>query len=323
MELCYWIATNPHVDQILIDKFSRRSVSRVSAVYLDSGDLIHQKDTKEKKKGNVKFRVSYRVVRYGDEIEVWENVVFVKERGDLCDLDWGNLSGDVQDEDFCKLSFTLLKLKSSAIGLLPDRMKEDICAKAIIRVDRFDLFVCGMVLLYRSEVRELPEWMDLLDSYMSPEGNANSRRRGSDFRNEIALKRSVEKLDELGGTRESDPELHMANERSFVRWSHVALYLLAIGGALMRENWGIVKYVGVVCVLYGTVLAVRATFQHRKRIKVLRKALSEESVDSAFLEIRGPQIYGGLVLLILLFLALAAFGNSYGDISDFFKRKRG
>ncbi len=132
------------------------------------------------------------------------------------------------------------------------------------------------------------------------------------------MRRTYEKVTELG-TRESDPELHMANERSFVRWSHVALYLLAIGGALMRDEWNTVKYVGIICVLYGTVLSVRATYRHRKRIKVLRKALDENHVDEAFLENWGPQIYGVVVISILLFLAVIAFTNSFSDIVQFLK----
>jgi uncharacterized membrane protein YidH (DUF202 family) len=142
------------------------------------------------------------------------------------------------------------------------------------------------------------------------------RKRSADFRREIAGKRTIERLRAIG-ERQSDPELNMANERSFVRWAHISLYLLAIGGLLLRQPETSFRIAATILIIYSCVLVCRAAWRHRLRIKVLRKSADESKIGDAFLENAGPQVYGFIVFGVLTLLGVTALTNSWPDIVSY------
>lgn len=157
-------------------------------------------------------------------------------------------------------------------------------------------------------VRELNE-----EKVTESRSQSHSRRSSSDFRSEIAGKRVFERL-RLIGERQADPELNLANERSFVRWAHIALYLLAIGGALIRQVQIPLRLAGIITMMYACFLVVRAAVRHRLRIKVLRKSEGQNQVDDAFLENWSPQLYGAVLIFLLIVLGGVALLSTFPDI---------
>eukprot|EP00475_Leptophrys_vorax_P037435 TRINITY_DN64594_c0_g1_i1.p1 TRINITY_DN64594_c0_g1~~TRINITY_DN64594_c0_g1_i1.p1 ORF type:complete len:175 (-),score=28.73 TRINITY_DN64594_c0_g1_i1:40-564(-) len=139
------------------------------------------------------------------------------------------------------------------------------------------------------------------------------RKRSAEFRKEIAGKRTTEKLRALG-ERQSDPELNMANERSFVRWAHISLYMLAIGGLLLRQVSTVLRICAMILIIYSCIMVIRAALRHRLRIKVLRKSADEAKIDDAFLENAGPQIYGVIVIGVLSMLGFTALVSVWPDV---------
>jgi len=227
------------------------------------------------------------------------------------------------DEQY-EFPYAVLEVKLRDVEL-PEWFMSLVSENLVTEVPKFSKFLHSVVTFRRSQVPELPYWIEenpadfgfLFASAQAPEpsspagpskntfeNNVKGPQNGGFFSRMFSRKYSRVGAQQSGGGRpvKLDPKAFMANERTFLNWNQQAITLCTFGVALLSiANRPGASLAGLMMVLIGILLLLYSQFQYIRRWMLLRS----RSSGLQFMDAYGPVLL--TVFLVLTFSLAVVF----------------